>query len=223
MAAHPLGLLLAAVTALGYGIYKLRTYQTDAEKAAGKMNEAHAQAQGAFMEEERQIKKLFDALRNAKEGTEAYKKAKEDIWSKYGNYLKALGDENTALKDQAAAYALVTKKAREAAMAKAKEAFLSSDDAQKLSENLGKTYLEAYKLIEKNMALHTRGSTKTKSVALSRVIQTSIPNCLRLLTSKHTQSPEQITPGTRPGVRPDQQTSKPYPERTQASKGNRQT
>ena len=149
MAAHPLGLLLAAVTALGYGIYKLCTYQTDAEKAAKKMNEAHAQAQGAFMEEERQIKKLFDALKNAKEGTEAYKKAKEDIWSKYGNYLKALGDENTALKDQAAAYALVTKKAREAAMAKAKEAFLSSDDAQKLSENLGKTYLEAYKLIEK--------------------------------------------------------------------------
>ena len=149
MAAHPLGLLLAAVTALGYGIYKLCTYQTDAEKAAKKMNEAHAQAQGAFMEEERQIKKLFDALKNAKEGTEAYKKAKEDIWSKYGNYLKALGDENTALKDQAAAYALVTKKAREAAMAKAKEAFLSSDDAHKLSENLGKTYLEAYKLIEK--------------------------------------------------------------------------
>lgn len=149
MTVHPLALLLAAVTALGYGIYKLCTYQTDAEKATKKMNEAHAQAQGAFMEEERQIKKLFDALKNAKEGTEAYKKAKEDIWSKYGNYLKALGDENTALKDQAAAYALVAKKAREAAMAKAKEAFLSSDDAKKLSENLGKTYLEAYKLIEK--------------------------------------------------------------------------
>lgn len=147
MTAHPLAMILAAVVALGYGIYKLITYETEAEKAQKRLNEAHAQAQGAVATEQAEIKKLFDALKKAKEGTEAYKKAKEDIWSRYGKYLKALGDENTALKDQAKAYALVAKKAREAAMAKAREAFMGSE-GQKNIEKMGEIYQKAYDLVK---------------------------------------------------------------------------
>ena len=39
--ANPYVAIAAAVTALGYGIYKLVTYQTDAEKAQSKLNEKH--------------------------------------------------------------------------------------------------------------------------------------------------------------------------------------
>lgn len=145
MTAHPFAMLLAAVVALGYGIYKLITYETKAERTQKKLNEAFTQAQGAVATEHVEIKKLFDALKKAKEGTEAYRKAKEDIWSRYGNYLKALGDENTALKDQAKAYELVARKARDAAMAKRKEAFISENDN---SEEIGKTIKKAYDLVK---------------------------------------------------------------------------
>ncbi len=148
MTAHPFAMILAAVVALGYGIYKLCTYESEAEKTQKRLNEAHAQAQGVVATEQAEIKKLFDALKKAKEGTEAYKKAKEDIWSRYGKYLKALGDENTALKDQAKAYALVAKKAREAAMAKAREAFMDSE-GKKNAEKMGEIYLKAYNLVAK--------------------------------------------------------------------------
>lgn len=148
MTAHPFAMILAAVVALGYGIYKLCTYTSDAEKATKAMNEASVQAQTQIATEERDIRKLFNALKRAKEGTEAYKKAKEDIWSRYGKYLKALGDENTALKDQAKAYALVAKKAREAAMAKAREAFMGTDEAKAILEKTGKARDKVFKLIE---------------------------------------------------------------------------
>lgn len=148
MRANPWGLALAGVLALGYGIYKLCTYETEAEKAQKRLNEAYAQASAEADIEEAEIKKLFDALKKAKEGTEAYKKAKEDIWSRYGGYLKSLGDENSALKDQAKAYALVAKKAREAAMAKAREAFMSSE-REKNADDMSKIYKKAYDLVEK--------------------------------------------------------------------------
>lgn len=147
MTAHPFAMLAAAVAALGYGIYKLCTYETEAEKVQKRLNEAHAQAQGAVSTEQAEIKKLFDALKKAKQGTEAYKKAKEDIWSRYGKYLKALGDENTALNDQAKAYALVAKKAREAAMAKARDAFMD-EEVEENAKKMGEIYLKAYNLIK---------------------------------------------------------------------------
>lgn len=148
MTAHPFAMILAAVVALGYGIYKLCTYTSDTEKATKAMGEASVQAQVQIATEERDIRKFFNALKRAKEGTEAYKKAKEDIWSRYGKYLKALGDENTALKDQAKAYALVARKAREAAMAKAREAFMGTDEAKAILEKTGKARDKVFKLIE---------------------------------------------------------------------------
>lgn len=147
MTAHPFAMLAAAVAALAYGIYKLCTYESEAEKAQKRLNEAYAQAQGAVSTEQAEIKKLFDALKKAKQGTEAYKKAKEDIWSRYGKYLKTLGDENTALNDQAKAYALVAKKAREAAMAKAKDAFMDKEGEEN-AKKMGEIYLKAYNLVK---------------------------------------------------------------------------
>lgn len=127
MTAHPYAMLAAAVVALGYAIYKLSTYESEAEKAQKRLNEAHAEAEAAAAAETIEAKKLFKALEKAKEGTEAYKKAKEDIWSRYGKYLKTIGDETTALKDKAKAYALVAKKAREAAMAEYKKDWVSTE------------------------------------------------------------------------------------------------
>lgn len=119
--ANPYTLAAAAIAALGYGIYKLITYQTDAEKAQEKLNTAISESDKAIGAERLQIDAMFARLKTAKEGTDEYRAAKEAIMSKYGEYLKGLGDEKTALDDLAKAYKIVTQEAEKAARARAME------------------------------------------------------------------------------------------------------
>lgn len=119
--ANPYTLAAAAIAALGYGIYKLITYQTDAEKAQEKLNTAISESDKAIGAERLQIDAMFARLKAAKEGTDEYRAAKEAIMSKYGEYLKGLGDEKNALDDLAKAYKIVTQEAEKAARARAME------------------------------------------------------------------------------------------------------
>ena len=139
MMAHPYALLVAAIAALAYGIYKLITYQTEAEKAQEKLNETFAKTQAEAAGEQKSIDLLFDRLRKAKQGTEEYKSAKDAILNQYGKYLNGLINEKNELIDIEAAYLRVSAAARDAANARGLEA--ATSDAQK-------TYTEAH---EKNM------------------------------------------------------------------------
>lgn len=139
MMAHPYALLVAAIAALAYGIYKLITYQTEAEKAQEKLNETFAKTQAEVAGEQKSIDLLFDRLRKAKQGTEEYKSAKDAILNQYGKYLNGLINEKNELIDIEAAYLRVSAAARDAANARGLEA--ATSDAQK-------TYTEAH---EKNM------------------------------------------------------------------------
>jgi tape measure domain-containing protein len=119
--ANPWTIAAVAVAALAYGIYKLITYQTDAEKAQAKLNETISESEKAIGAERMQIDAMFARMKAAKKGTEEYKAAKDAILSKYGDYLKNLGDEKTALDDLAKAYKIVTQEAEKAARARAME------------------------------------------------------------------------------------------------------
>lgn len=122
MMANPWALAAAGVAALGYGIYKLITYETDAEKAQKALNQVHDEFNKKTAAEQVQIDRLFTKLKNAKEGTKAYQKAKDDIISKYGSYLNGLDKEISSLKNVEAAYKAVASAARDAAKARAIEA-----------------------------------------------------------------------------------------------------
>ena len=122
MMANPWALAAAGVAALGYGIYKLITYETDAEKAQKALNQVHDEFNKKAAAEQVQIDRLFTKLKNAKEGTKAYQKAKDDIISKYGSYLNGLDKEISSLKNVEAAYKAVASAARDAAKARAIEA-----------------------------------------------------------------------------------------------------
>lgn len=117
--ANPYTLAAAAIAALGYGIYKLVTYQTDAEKAQEKLNNAISESEKVIGSERLQIDAMFARLKAAKEGTDEYRSAKEAIMSKYGEYLKGLGDEKNALNDLAKAYRIITQEAEKSARARA--------------------------------------------------------------------------------------------------------
>lgn len=119
MLANPYTLAAAAIAALGYGIYKLITYQTDAEKAQEKLNNSISESKKVIGAERLQIDAMFARLKAAKEGTDEYRSAKEAIMSKYGEYLKGLGDEKNALDDLAKAYRIITQEAEKSARARA--------------------------------------------------------------------------------------------------------
>lgn len=119
---NPYVLAAAAVAALAYGIYKLVTYQTDAEKAQARLNKTTSNMNKEIASERVQIDSLFARLKAAKEGTDEYKVAKQAIINQYGGYLKGLSSEIQSLKDVEAAYKAVTKAAQDAAKARAMEA-----------------------------------------------------------------------------------------------------
>ena len=107
------------IAAVCYGIYKLITYQTDAEKAQKKLNDRIREFNSETDAEQAEIDRLFGKLEKAKKGTEDYKEVKDAILGKYGEYLKSLGDEKTALDDVALAYQAVSAAAKQAALDRA--------------------------------------------------------------------------------------------------------
>lgn len=127
LAAHPYAFVAAAVVTLGYGLYKLATYQTEAEKAHKRLNQAISECNGAWAAERVHIGAMFDRLRQAKEGTEAYEKAKQAIIDQYGSYLKGLSSEISSLRDVEGAYLAVSKAANESARARMANKIISEE------------------------------------------------------------------------------------------------
>lgn len=119
MKANQLTLILAGIAAMGYGIYKLITYQTDAEKWQGKLNDRLDEFNSATMREKVEIDSLFGKLDAAKKGTKDYDEAKKSILDKYGDYLQGLSDEIQKLEDVAGAYDAITESAKKAARERA--------------------------------------------------------------------------------------------------------
>lgn len=122
---NPYTIAAAAVAVLGYGIYKLVTYQTEAEKAQAKLNKTIADSEKSIDSERNQIDAMFARLKAAKNGTDEYRAAKEAIMNKYGEYLKGLGDEKNALDDLSKAYKIVTEEAAKSARARAMDKAIS--------------------------------------------------------------------------------------------------
>lgn len=119
--ANPYALAAAAVAALAYGIYKLVTHQTEAEKAQAQLNETVAKSKAEVDGERQSIENMFSVLRETKDGTEEYEQAKQAIIDQYGQYLHGLIDEKGALLDVEAAYIRVKEAAIDAANARGLE------------------------------------------------------------------------------------------------------
>lgn len=93
MMANPYTLIAAAVASLAYGIYKLATYQTDAEKAQRRLNEAIAEADAEAMSEQRQLARLKGELSALTKGTDEYNEVKDKIVKQFGKYYDGLDEE----------------------------------------------------------------------------------------------------------------------------------
>lgn len=119
VAANVWTIAIAGILAASYGIYKLITYQTEAEKWQGKLNDRFREFNSEVSTEQTEIDRLFGKLDAATKGTKEYDTAKKSILDKYGEYLKGLGDEIEQLTNVEAAYKAVSAAARQSAIDRA--------------------------------------------------------------------------------------------------------
>jgi len=119
MLTNPYVAAAVAIAALAGGIYYLATRTTEAQKAHEKLNETAQNTETSIRGEVIQVDTLFARLKAAKKGTDEYKSAKDAIMSQYGQYLKGLGDEKTALNNVALAQRTITDEIIKSARARA--------------------------------------------------------------------------------------------------------
>ena len=148
MAKNPYVLAGIAIAALGVAIYKLATYQTDAEKSLKKLNEAEKENNKEIASQQIEIDRLFIKLKNAKEGTDEYKRAKQAIINQYGGYLEGLNSEIQSLQDVEGAYRAVSEAAKDAARARAMES-ASKQAADDYAEKEAQAREDIYTALQK--------------------------------------------------------------------------
>jgi hypothetical protein len=121
MTAHPYAILLAAVTALGYAIYKVATYESEQEKAAKAAASASSQSVAQYQKERAELDKLADKLATTKKDTNEWQVAKDEVVAKYGKYFSGLDNEITKVGNLSTAYKQLQLNVRKAAAARAME------------------------------------------------------------------------------------------------------
>lgn len=94
---NPFAAISTAVTVLGFGIYKLITYTSDADKAFKDFSKNNTQQQT-------ELYKLYDAIRNTNEGSRRRIELIKEFNDKYGSYLDNLLSEKDSVRDIEKAY-----------------------------------------------------------------------------------------------------------------------
>ena len=168
-------LAAAAVAALVYGLYKLATHQSEAEKRQKALNEAVNEGTKSAAGEIAKLDALYDELRKAKKGTDEYKKAKAAIVKQYGGYLDKLNAERGKVLDVADAYELLKKKVEQAAKARAMKTYIDKqleDSGDKrgelideLRKELGKKYHGANidKMVDRYVGMANKNDPRLES------------------------------------------------------------
>ena len=144
--ANPLGLILTAVTAVGYGIYKIVTHMSAVDKAIKQVRDTNKEFEKSAALEQITLDRLFGTLKGAKEGTKDWHDARQAITDKYGQYLSDLGIEITKLSDVETAYKSLSDAIKETMKAKAKNK--AYDDA---AQTLVDTQTEQLKKIREKI------------------------------------------------------------------------
>ncbi|MGM9732537.1 MAG: tape measure protein [Prevotella sp.] len=135
MLANPYVAAATAVLSIASALVIFRNRAGEATEAQKQMNATFSDTQAEMAAEQKQIDALFEKLKKAEKGTNEYRDVKQKILDQYGGYLSGLGKEIATLADVEGAYKAVAKAAREAALARGKEAALGE-----ANKNYGENY-----------------------------------------------------------------------------------
>lgn len=147
MLANPYVIVAASVAALGLGIYKLATYQTEAEKAQKRLNDAVSESESLAISEQRTLAKLKGELSSLTVGTDKYNEVKEKIVKQFGKYYEGLDEEITKVGLTEEAYNKLTEAINKSFGARQYEKFASQQQEELsnvMSENLKKIQERLY-------------------------------------------------------------------------------
>lgn len=125
--ATAIGAIVTAVTALGYGLYKLITYQSDLTKAT---KEYYAESQKT----KREAADLLTVLEQSVVGSDNYKTALEKLVELYGPYISHLIDEKGNLTDIKLARDAINTSIEQSIGLKIKEATISKITEKSLND-----------------------------------------------------------------------------------------
>lgn len=195
MLKNPYIAVAAAVTALAASIYIWSKRSNEAEEAAKKLNEATSNTRAEIASERAEIDRLFNKLRNAKEGTAEYKAAKDEIMYQYGSYLNGLSQEIATLKDVEGAYKAVTQAVRESAIARGKDSAMKD-----VQERYGKSYGENIEKLQ--TILNKYSDTAVVSESLKQM-QKDLRETGNITDETSKKIYALFGKGTSPGVRAD--------------------
>lgn len=126
---NPYVLSAMAVASLAYGIYKLTTYQTSAEKAQIRLNDSAKEFNKSILNEERELAQLSGKLKAATKGSEEWLKIKTQIVDKFGQYKSNLDDEITKVGDLSTVYQTLSENIRKSYGARQYENFIKDEQS----------------------------------------------------------------------------------------------
>ena len=121
MLSNPYVLVATAVVGLATAIWILSKRTDEHTESLKRLKTLQDDYNEAIESEKAQIDILFGRLKAAKEGTEEYQKAKDNIISKYGAYLDGLNEETRSLRNVETAYKAISAAAIQAAKDRAIE------------------------------------------------------------------------------------------------------
>jgi tape measure domain-containing protein len=136
---NPYALAAAALAGLAVVAYKFATATTVAEDAQKELN-------ASISSETMTLDILFDRLKNAKQGTEEYQKAKESIIQKYGQYDSMLNTELNTVNGMKIAYDKLTKAVVDSAKARLKDKYTKD-----ISDNYSEKIADQWQSVQKKL------------------------------------------------------------------------
>lgn len=148
MMMNPYGIVLAAVVALGYGIYKLSTITNDAIDMTRKSEEAYTKCEAACSKEIQTLNSLNETLKESRKGSDEWKNAKDALVRQFGQYHSGLDAEIEKTGYLAMSYDSLADSIRKSAIARAMDKFDKdndvdfSDTQKKLLKGLDRTFIK---------------------------------------------------------------------------------
>lgn len=107
MATNPMGLLMVGATAAVTGIIKLVSWLNRTNTATRALKESTKQYSEEIVRETRESQELFEAFKRTNKETATHNQLKDEIMSRYGQYLQHLVDEEGNITDIGAAITAV--------------------------------------------------------------------------------------------------------------------
>ena len=171
--ANPIGLILSVLaTAITYFV-TFSKESDDLTESLIDLNEVMADFHAEVAKEREEIDRLFGTLEGAKEGSEEYKEAKQQIIDQYGKYLGGLIDERGELINLEAAYNRVTAAAEASAKARAMTD-ARSDVYKNYTEKMKETQDDLREFFEENYDPNSRSIFSINPRAVEALITRAV-------------------------------------------------